>query len=150
MNDLIEEWFDRYEMAEFDKFIYLWISFNSWISKQSQKKTDRDMVEWFKAQEQYESDFLKIVDTEKDIENAAGFFVTRKVTNMKNQTEHKMSTIYDFKNAVEVVYQVRCNLFHGDKSRDHWVDREIVQRATILLDGIYRPIITARRGLRTR
>lgn len=31
--NLVEDWYDRYEMADFDKFIYLWISFNAWLAQ---------------------------------------------------------------------------------------------------------------------
>jgi len=148
MYDLIEEWFDRYEMAEYDKFIYLWISFNSWLSKESGKQKDRVMVNWFKNRDDYKQSFVRTTKADERIATAATFFITRKVTNMKTMAKYNMESINDFENAVEVIYQVRCNLFHGDKRRDHWVDREIVQNAVILLECIYRPIINTRRKLR--
>lgn len=43
----ITEWSDRYEMAEFGRFIYLWLSFNARFSQTLNKSTDREKIEWF-------------------------------------------------------------------------------------------------------
>ena len=59
---------------------------------------------------------------------------------MKKGTRHKPKNIDDFGNLMTTIYTVRCNLFHGGKSRDAEIDREIVTRATGVLAGIFGPL----------
>ncbi len=144
--DLVSEWFDRYEMADFDRFIYLWISFNAWLARESNENTDRDMIDWFK--ENYNHTFEKARESNPEMCEAIDWFIENGIKNMKTKGIYKPASDEDFENIVEVIYQVRCNLFHGSKSRDAAIDRQAVANATTLLDGIYRPLLLADRNFK--
>ncbi|MGV9170793.1 MAG: hypothetical protein ACOC38_12755 [Promethearchaeia archaeon] len=144
--DFVSEWYDRYELADFDKFIYLWISFNAYLSQRSGETSGRNMIEWFK--ENQKSRYLELLQKDEKLRDAVDWFVGQGVTNMKSGDYYKPENEKDFENIVEVIYQVRCNLFHGSKSRDATIDRDIVVNATKVLDGLFRPLLLSDRRFR--
>ena len=146
-HNFVQEWFDRYEMADFDKFIYPWISFNAWLGQRTSLNTDRQMIEWFKRE--YQSESLEDIEADSDAKSAVEWFVSNGVMDMKTGEMHEPENPTDFDGIVEVLHQVRCNLVHGSKSRDASIDREIVRHATAILDAIYPPILSEYRRFHT-
>jgi hypothetical protein len=52
-----------------------------------------------------------------------------------------ISDIYSFDQVLDVIYQIRCNLFHGQKSIIDPHDTELVELAFYILSKLFEPII---------
>ncbi len=143
--DFIFQWYERYEMAEFDKFIYLWMSFNAWLSKhtKTKNKTDREMIEEFKKTDQ--ANYIELIKQDSELNNNVEWLCENGVLNYRNETIIKPKNIDDFNGIVECIYAIRCNLFHGSYKRDVPIDRKTVAKGTEILAGIYGPILKRER-----
>jgi hypothetical protein len=134
VRELIRGWYRRVPGAEpITRFVFLWICFNAWLAFESQKTTDRGMLDWLVDAT---SDSSELRAACKAAESDAMF--------MTSWTElASMSPIYDprpdgrpkylridspdnFRELVFAVYQVRCNLFHGSKTISDQRDERLV------------------------
>jgi hypothetical protein len=149
LKKLIVEWYERshgtmMEFTPFDRFICLWISFNAWGIHESRKETDRDMVEWAK-----ENDLLK--RTFNALATEHGFHVTlERLRNMCPIPRHRKwkgsdkAIIKDprkWDEVLEVIYVIRCNLFHGRKSLQNIPDIQLVDFAYEILSRVFNGVI---------
>ncbi|NMC99835.1 MAG: hypothetical protein GYA62_08955 [Bacteroidales bacterium] len=136
----------------FDRFIYLWFSFNILYS-QHFENDERNAIKNF-----VDNDYLKIVSnaTINDIlsSEAAMYFYSRIIKNMRyikfkvsnewvttrKNNEILKNKVYHIhgrlKNLLMILYQVRCNLFHGDKMYLRESDTEVVTYAANALEKI--------------
>ncbi len=96
-----------------DRFIALWISFNSIIRKGREKWNDSDLIMQF-----YRDDYWKRILKESKREGFAKYLSELKslcpVENSKDGTQVSI-TAGDLDDIIKVIYQVRSNLFHGRK-----------------------------------
>ncbi len=143
--DFVFQWYERYEMAEFDKFIYLWMSFNAWLNKytKTKNKTDREMIEAFKKTDL--ANFLELCRQDSEVKSNVEWLCENGVLNFRNETRIKPKNVDDFDGIIECIYTIRCNLFHGSYKRDVPVDRKTVAKGTEILGGIYGPILKRER-----
>jgi hypothetical protein len=145
--DLILEWYERSRSSVFDQFIYLWISFNAWLSMIiGTEESDRAKINWFKEQERYRNYFLEAIKVGKELYRTSDFFAKNGVWDAKKRKRFHAKGAMDFGGIVELIYIVRCNLFHGSKNRDDIVDRTIVELSCKLLTAIYEPIVVRLRN----
>lgn len=143
--DFIFQWYERYEMAEFDKFIYLWMSFNAWLTKytRTKSKNDRDMIDEFKKSDK--SNYIQLRDNDPTLRSDVEWLCEHGVFNHRNDSLIKPKSADDFDAIVECIYTIRCNLFHGSYKRDIPNDRQTVSKGTEILDRIYGPILKRER-----
>ena len=139
--DLIKSWYRSKALNEqepFYKFLCLWICLNAWLSHQSQKMNDKEMINWLKTQNDSTCDILE------------GYEAMRKTTQGSRAINDlvRCSPILDSRairrgieiqnaddrdNIIEAIYRIRCNLFHGGKSSTNSKDRELVKCANAIL-----------------
>ena len=95
----------------------LWVCFNSIIRKKyGETLGDRTLINKAKEDRHWKSIFKKVWKN-------PGFkqlfleLATYSIENMKDQHPRRIKEIdnYSFEDLIEVVYQIRCNLFHGRK-----------------------------------
>ncbi len=143
--DFIFQWYERYEMAEFDKFIYLWMSFNAWLEKYTatKSKTDRKMIEEFKKTDK--ANYQEFIKQNSELKSNVEWLCENGVIDNRKETLVKPKSIDDFDGIVECIYTIRCNLFHGSYKRDVPIDRKTVAMGTDILAGIYGPILKRER-----
>ena len=74
--NLVEDWYDRYELADFDKFIYLWISFNAWLAQQTHRMKnvnyDAQMIRWFSSN--FKEHYLKFIEDDSKLKEDVEWF----------------------------------------------------------------------------
>ncbi len=58
----------------------------------------------------------------------------------------KLGNVDSLFELMQIIYQIRCNLFHGKKSMDDPHDLELVQLAYRILSRIYRPFVENEAG----
>jgi hypothetical protein len=150
LKKLIVEWYERSggtirEFTPFDRFICLWISFNAWGSHESGRETDRAMIEWAKNNDLLNRAFNGLA-TEQNFN-----FTLEKLRRMCPIPRHRKwngsdrVTIDDprkWGEVLEVIYVIRCNLFHGRKSLQNIPDVQLVDLAYEILSKVFESVIT--------
>ena len=149
LKKLIIGWYERsqgriVEFTPFDKFICLWISFNAWATRESQKDIDRNMIKWAKENDLLRETFNNLT-TNPDFNNMLG-----QLKSMCPIPRHRVwngtdrVTIDDIKKwdeVLEAIYVVRCNLIHGRKSLKNIPDMQLVDLAYGILSRIFNSVI---------
>jgi len=137
---LAYRWFENGKDKEdvFDKFIYLWISFNALYG------SEMDRYEYQRIKSFIDGVYSNKYDI---ILEGKEFFYTPIVnlhplhdTSPKNTKRHidvlqstQKSNRDKLKALLLCVYQARCNLFHGDKIPERYRDREIANESAKVL-----------------
>lgn len=144
-----EHWLKRAERSDckidiYDKFISLWIAFNSWMKGIfGEIDRERDLIERVKSniklREVFNSlrakndDFLKHLDTFKEYE----------ILNLRPRNENERTIKYtcSFSSLIETIYLIRNNLFHGRKGSDpNTLDDTVVTLAYNILLPLFKEI----------
>ena len=138
----ISEWVKRAERVDAvvdigDKFMSLWVAFNGWLKKtHGEKKFDRELIICVIKHEG-----LNCIFEKEKLENSAYRELLRTISrytvmDMRDSDDGNRYKDYNgsFSSLIEVIYQIRCNLFHGRKSAgEDDKDRELVNLAYCLL-----------------
>lgn len=127
------------ESNKFSKFICYWISFNCWLYTKTGECADRKALnKLYKNQSLYQ----KFTDLVK--ENEAVFKDFKNVCPIENNRNSgrikELKNIYDFKENIDVIYEIRCNLFHGSKVDKDERDVEVIKASTPVLGLIVKNI----------
>lgn len=159
---LIKTWYNRANLFDgsydyFDRFICLWISFNCFFvsefykkakklsnnrepqekkhylniiyTNKNYKKIYKSLIENDKLFKEDLNDFKKLTET---ITHFRGKIADMRQGRLKKKFAQPFKNIGNFKQFILCVYQIRCNLFHGNKSPVQDGDRELVE-------GIFKP-----------
>jgi hypothetical protein len=121
-----------------DKFISLWIAFNGWMKSEfGEKKWDKDLKD-----ELINFSPMEVVfNIFKNGNNDLALLAKYKIKNMRDPENEKLKQGYDgsFKSLIEVLYSIRCNLFHGRKNvTDNENDKELVGLAYKILSPLFK------------
>ena len=105
------------------KFIFLWINYNHYYNEHYKKednpkyKDERERVKALdlpEVKEKYER--LKNKFLEKFVKLPSNEHFREYIVNLKNKQHINFDeNNFQLENFLETVYQIRCNLFHGDK-----------------------------------
>lgn len=101
-----------------DRFISLWIAFNGWMKEEfGEFVKDRTLINHVKAFENIRNIFLDLRREDDSFGENLNRLGEYSVADMRNISDPDAIKRYDgtFDSLVEVIYQVRCNLFHGRK-----------------------------------
>lgn len=136
----------------FDRFIALWISFNGFYvwelyseakgSCGNGEPTDYHFIKAIREKDEYKEIYITLLKNRSYSYLIAGFFdllngdsfVTHfkgRVADLRHPNSETKATKFDdinnFSQFIGVVYQIRCNLFHGNKSIDNESDLKLVE-----------------------
>lgn len=108
-----------------DRFISLWIAFNGWMRGQfGEHLSDTELLDRVKELTDFKNVFCELKNNNPDFSTNLSKLREYSVANMRyvgdmNKIE-KSVVRYDetFESLIKVIYQVRCNLFHGRKNID--------------------------------
>lgn len=104
-----------------DRFISLWIAFNGWMrSKFGEDLGDRCQIESVKKMQDFKEVFNNLKIEEPAFRECLEKLEKLPVVDMRFKNNREDIDRYDgsFESLIEVIYQVRCNLFHGRKNID--------------------------------
>jgi hypothetical protein len=128
----------RDERDPFVKMFIMYMCLDAWMTTGSGQDGDTAKREWLKNTENPLRDHWPTTPNKKVPLN--GLFKVGKVEDMrpKYRGSYKYLTDTDnFDEAIEFIYQIRCNLFHGGKSYINTNDRNLCRwSATILQNWI--------------
>lgn len=150
---IIESWFYKANSngEPFDNFIALWISFNGFYTSskrynQARKLTTQKNIpeylylESFCSEKKYQNIYFDLLKNTKSFEDYLNYFLkllekTRfkgKIADLRPDMRNDesaakpFSNINNFEQFISISYQIRCNLFHGNKSSSDDGDKDIV------------------------
>jgi hypothetical protein len=148
---LVLTWFDRSQDESqtpdiFDRFIFLWIAFDGWLSNKSladakrsgKPQTNEWLRGWIKSTPYLRDEFKEIKDKiEPNLENLVGW----EIPNRLNNERRTLVRPDDFDTLIDVLYQIRNNLFHAHKLRDNESDEMLVTAAYTIVSFLLRPFV---------
>lgn len=118
-----EKWLERAERGrriidDGDRFICLWIAFNGWMrGKFGEDIGDRNQIESVKRIQGFSRLFDNLKMQDADFRRNLDELERFTVVDMRFRDGCEKTVRYDgtFESLIEVIYQIRCNLFHGRK-----------------------------------
>lgn len=121
--EFIDTWLKRAKrekeyIDDGDRFVSLWIAFNAWLkSEYSENKPDKELIKEVKKNSELKSLFIKLKN-EKSFSEALGRISNRRVYDARCPKNRDKIKEYNgsFESLIDVLYQIRCNLFHGRKN----------------------------------
>lgn len=131
--------FEKSDYKDWFEFAMLWFSFNSYYSERY-SHIGREKSKIIEFAKDYKDLYKSLLADEKiDFKNVLEKFTETKspekrefVKDMKSNTGRCVK--FDIENKscedfFKVLYQIRCNFFHGDKSSDSDQDKKLIQWA---------------------
>ncbi|MGD9130138.1 MAG: hypothetical protein PVH73_01025 [Candidatus Bathyarchaeota archaeon] len=143
-------WYNRSQKEKtrkftmFDQFISLWLSFNAWGTYKSREDQDYQMLRWIKTNTGLPEIHNRLMNDDAEYQQRVRRLSEYTVLDMRpgHQDESKsIENTNSFDELLDIIYQIRCNLFHGQKSEIDPNDRELVDLAFHILSKIFRPVI---------
>lgn len=101
-----------------DRFISLWIAFNGWMKGRfGEDKRDTCLIEGVKGLSDFEAVFRDLKQSNHDFSQALRELERYVVADMRYPADADRVWQYDgtFPSLIGLIYQIRCNLFHGRK-----------------------------------
>jgi hypothetical protein len=147
LREIVVKWFDRSQdhgdwKNVFDRFIFLWIAFDAWGSNESKAINDK-MIDWAKTSP-LKDVFRQIRPNLED--DLRRLHEKGEIPNHMGGPSIWLEDPHDFHRLLDVIYQIRNNLFHGHKSPDDVGDEELVTLAYRILSPIFKPSVENLRG----
>lgn len=143
----VDRWLERAErhnvqVDDGDRFISLWIAFNAWMKgKYGELKRDRELINKVKKN----NDLSKLFDElkSKDIDFLENLKKIKglPVDDMRHMDAKGRTKVYKgtYESLIDVLYQIRCNLFHGRKdSTKNEKDFELIRLAYKILIPLFK------------
>ena len=149
-----ERWLERAERGDRaiddgDRFIALWIAFNGWMrGRFGEAVNDRTLLNRLKKSEEARVVFENLRRNQTSFEPSLRRLSQYPVANMRNLEDPNKVKKYDgsFGSLIDVLYQVRCNLFHGRKDVDEDdKDFRLVQLSYRVLLPLFKAYLSANR-----
>lgn len=146
----VSEWLKRAErknvyVDDGDRFISLWIAFNAWARMEyGEDVSDRDLIDSVIEHSDLDITFELLKIEDKEFVYNLSKLEEYVIVNMKNPKNVKLRKKYEgsFESFINVIYQIRCNLFHGRKSiSDNKRDFRLVVLALRLFYPLFKKFV---------
>lgn len=141
-----ERWLERAERDENttidigDKFISLWIAFNGWMKSEfGEPVKDATLINRLKVHEKFREVFNQLLRRDESFANDLQELRRYAVLDMRYIDDVSKSKIFSgtFESLIDVIYRVRCNLFHGRKG-DEGKDMRLMSLSYNILLKLYK------------
>ena len=139
---LINQWFDRSKSEDdiFTQFIFLYISFTSFLTQVKDKGSDRATIISLKNSLGARTCYLHLIQRNADLNSTINELIAelkgKPITNSTvfthnhwKGTDGELHDEEDWDNLVEFWYRVRNNLFHGHKAPEFKRDKRLITYA---------------------
>lgn len=146
-----EGWLQRAERGhriidDGDRFISLWIAFNGWMKwKFGEAVKDRTLIDRLKKSEEARIVFEDLRRNKTSFNESLRELSQYTVADMRHLEDQNKVKKYDgsFDSLIEVLYQVRCDLFHGRKDiNEDKKDIELVSLAYRILLPLFKTYLS--------
>lgn len=133
------EWLKRAEedrpLDVGDRFICLWVAFNSWLhGKFGETEKDYELINKVSNLQEFNKTFENQKNTNLVFKEYLTKLEKLEIEDMRFFTRSENDRSYkkyngDFDSYIRVIYQIRCNLFHGRKDSNLKLDMDIIEVA---------------------
>ncbi len=143
LRGLLVKWFDwsrggvTGQLSIFDRFVFRWIAFEAWCSNTSRKNTG--FKKWVKRSAM--KDKFRNKRIHAAIKNHLDQLVGQQIPNRLGGKPKILTNSNNFEQLIDVLFQIRNNLFHGHKSPDDREDKTLVGAAYGILGGLLDPFV---------
>ncbi len=140
ISKIIDNWYNRSKdkkLDEFDRFISLWISFNAWGCHETGFDVDRKMLDDLKKNPKMEDSYNKAKESESFLKSLCEMVDKKVLTYRSKPKEVWLDNEKSLDCLLEVIYRIRCNLFHGRKVPFDGNDAKLVKWARMILTPIF-------------
>jgi len=143
----VQEWLKRSErknerVDDADRFISLWIAFNGWLrEKYGEGLFDGLLIDKVANSHDLGTIFTSLKEQDYTFKENLEKLSRYNIINMRNSNNENNYRSYDgsFESFIRVIYQIRCNLFHGRKSfEEDKKDYELIVLALKLLGPLFK------------
>ena len=144
LKSLIRRWYGRAKPGTvtnndpFDLFICLWIAFNAWGVHETRIEThDTEMIKALKTNPKLEEAFNRCrdrTDFQEMLLNLKGHKIP---THKESPRFVCLENVTSLPQLLSVLYQIRCNLFHGRKDPEAADEVRLVKRGIFILDTMF-------------
>jgi hypothetical protein len=135
----------------YDKFVYLWFAFNAIYNNYFDSYNDSERYAIKKMIDGHRHLLKERASIEILGDSATIYFMNRTIRDCKingnDTSEHRIilsqqdqSHARRIKSLCMILYQVRCNLFHGNKLFGRESDDEVVKQASIALGKVIKAL----------
>jgi len=127
--------------------IYCWISFEAFTCMQYNLERVRDRINSFcdEFQDRYSQDFASFPDDFKEnLVKLSRETVKDMSPNHQDRPPKQINNSKNLKEVFDVIYQIRCNLFHGGKHINEIGDRAKLEFSAIVLYRILEKFLKER------
>lgn len=128
-------WISKGDAAKnvFDRFIYYWIAFNAFYSYKTGESRDRMAVTIIGA----DGYLINLYQAMLQKDNSPLDRLRNLQPAVLNRNEIRLEiTNGNLDEVLNVLYEVRCNLFHGDKGESIERDQQVIEASTPMLEAL--------------
>lgn len=146
-----KHWIERAErqqqlVDDGDRFISLWIAFNGWLKdKYGEEMRDADLIKEVKTIIDLKTVFTTLMQKNQEFSDRLESLKGYSVIDMRKKRRQAQPIEFDgtLEKLIDVIYRVRCNLFHGRKDVDEdRKDRELVGLTYSILIVLFKKYLT--------
>lgn len=134
---IIKNWIQKGDNEQdiFNKFICYWISFNCFYTSITGNPYDKQALDALKTYQPIEEPFKKLIEKHKALfQNLLSVCPI-----LDESAKPKPPLVFNeitISNIFDLLYRVRCNLFHGNKDTNNKRDIDVVSAALPVLELI--------------
>ena len=134
---IIKGWIDKGDSENdiFNCFISFWIAFNVIYLSRYPVDGDRACINEVKKDSYFVSEYKMLLKNKTFFDSINTLLKECPITSEKNGISYTFK-VNDFAALIDVLYQVRNNLFHGGKSINEKRDKEVVSAALPVLKSL--------------
>jgi hypothetical protein len=149
------EWLNRAERGEgefvddVDRFISLWIAFNGWMKgKFGEGENDAELLKKAGELPEFNACFEHLRENDPDFRENLEKITNYSVGNMRDPEAKGLIYKHTLKSLIEVLYRVRCNLFHGRKQiNEDEKDKKLVSLSLNILLPLFKTYLSRTKEL---
>ena len=147
----IPEWIKRSNrqkvyVDDADRFMSLWVAFNGWMkSEYGERLLDRDLINKVVREGELIITFEELKEKSLRFRKHLDSLSCYDVIDMREESNRNRFKQYNgsFESLIRVIYQIRCNLFHGRKSVDeNKKDYKLIKLALHVLKPLFEKFLT--------
>lgn len=141
---IILSWFRRSQgknvkLSVFDKFISLWISFNSWGIAKYETDHDKNIIDRLSKDKVIEGIYKNLLNnkTDKNFKESVRSLKEQCPIQKNRGGKVNIRNLFELRQVIEAIYTIRCNLIHGEKDPNVLRDKTLVSLAYPILTVLF-------------
>lgn len=142
VKSIVSSWIDKGNLEEnqFNKFLSYWIAFNCFYYHRTELTGDSKALKALASDPAIRAT-LRILQTPQEIHKLQKLRGVCPIVKVTNGIEYNFKNLESLSQIFKVLYQIRCNLFHGGKGESVKRDKEVIQAANPVLELITKTLI---------